>query len=317
MITENAHMMLSYLELLTRVRNEDNLIEEWGLGDWYPNGRGLATNCAVPLGFVNGVTIMDMCRKAVVMFDAVGLKLHSAFAKALGEETRIAVRKRYVDFATMTIEGCYQTGQAMAVYYDLLEEGEKKQAVDVLVDIIHKNDDHFSVGHLGARCLFHVLSTYGYADLAYKMITRLDPPSYGVIIPEGFTTLPESFLMSYEYDKQGSLNHHFFGDIKHWYLRSVVGINVNPDLDNPDEIFIKPCFIEALDFAEGSYKTPNGSIYVKWLRDGENIRLIVRKEGSVKFTTRLPNGYVFEDTILSWRRNEDEIDNAMVIKKIL
>jgi DNA repair exonuclease SbcCD ATPase subunit len=67
-----------------------------------------------------------MCKKAQVMFDAVGLKLHSAFAKTLYDETREAVRKRYVNFGTMTIEGCCQSGQALAVYYDLLDEAEKK-----------------------------------------------------------------------------------------------------------------------------------------------------------------------------------------------
>jgi len=317
MITENAHMMLRYLELISRNMDEDGLIETWGLGDWCPNNRNNAGDYANPLGFSNGIMIMDMCRKAVVMFDAVGLNLHSAFAKALGAETRAAVRKRYVDFGTMTVEGCYQSGQAMAVYYDLLEEGEKKQAVDVLVELIHKNDDHFSVGYLGARCIFHVLSAYGYADLAYKMITRLDAPSYGMIIPEGLTTLPESFLMDYKDDKTPSLNHHFFGDIKHWYLRTVLGINVNPDLDDPDEIFIKPYFIEALDFAEGSYKTPKGSIYVKWQRDGENIRLTVKKDGDTRFTVRLPNGYAFKETMLTWRKKTSVIEDETIIKAVL
>lgn len=315
MITENAHMMLSYLELMTRVRNEDKLIEDWGLSDWCPSCRA---NIPVnPLGFSNGIMVMDMCRKAAVMFDAVGLTLHSAFAKALGEETRAAVRKRFVDFGTMTIEGCYQSGQAMAVYYDLLDEGEKKQAVDVLVDLIHKNDDHFSVGYLGARCIFHVLSTYGYADLAYKMITRLDAPSYGMIIPEGLTSLPEHFSPDYySNDKSGSLNHHFFGDIKHWYLRSVLGINVNPDLDNPDEIFVNPRFIEALDFAEGSYKTPNGSIFVRWERKDERIYLTVKAEGEAKFTTRLPNGYAYEDKLLAWSK-AGNLDKRAIVKTVL
>lgn len=314
MIRENAHMMLRYLELLVRERNEDGLIEKWGLGDWCPNNRENAHDYANPLGFTNGIMMMDMCKKAVVMFEAVGLKLHAEFARTLGEETRKAVRERYVDFGSMTIEGCYQTGQAMAVYYDLLDESEKRQAVDVLVDLIHKKDDHMYVGYLGSRCLFHVLSEYGYADLAYKMITRTDAPSYGEIVAKGFTSLPEILKGDYSNDASISLNHHFFGDVKQWYLKTVLGINVNPKKNDPNEVIVAPIFIDALDFAEGSYNTPDGKLFVKWCRDGERVLLTVKTEGNVKFRIKLANGYVFENTRLSWQRNPEQLCEAVVVK---
>lgn len=314
MITENAHMMLRYLELLTRVRSEEGLIEDWGLHDWCPNSR--PNRPPVSLGFCNGVIILDMCKKAQVMFDAVGLKLHSAFAKTLYDETREAVRKRYVDFGTMTIEGCCQSGQVLAVYYDLLDEAEKKQAVDVLVDLIHKADDHFYVGYLGSRCIFHILTKYGYADLAYKMITRTDNPSYGELVKQGFTTMPELLGDDYSKDANGSLNHHFFCDIKHWFLRTILGLNVNPYYDNPDYVEIKPHFIQSLDFAEGSYCTPNGRIDVKWHRENGNIRLNVKAEGDAKFIVNLPNGYIFEDTLMSMERKPSAVDKTVIQKVI-
>ena len=314
MITENAHMMLRYLELLTRVRSEEGLIEDWGLHDWCPNNR--PNNPPVSLGFCNGVIILDMCKKAQVMFDAVGLKLHSAFAKTLYDETREAVRKRYVDFGTMTIEGCCQSGQALAVYYDLLDEAEKKLAVDVLVDLIHKADDHFYVGYLGSRCIFHVLTKYGHADLAYKMITRTDNPSYGELVGLGFTTMPEHMGYDYSNDTNGSLNHHFFCDIKHWFLRTILGLNVNPYCDNPDYVEIKPHFIEGLDFAEGSYNTPNGKINIKWQRENGNISLKVNAEGSAKFIINLPNGYIFEDTLMSMERKASAVNKTVIQKAI-
>lgn len=316
MISENAHMMMRYLELISRIRDNDGLIQSWGLGDWCPTDRASADDYVVPLGFTNGIMIMDMCSKAAVMFDAAGFPLHAQFAKTLGTEMRDAVRCRYVDFATMTVEGYYQSGQAMAVYYDLLEPSEKKQAVDVLVELIHKNNDHMSVGYLGARCIFHVLSDYGYSDLAYKMITRKEHPSYGELIDAGLTTLPEVFRKDVYYTC-GSQNHHFFGDIKHWYLRSVLGINVNPDLDNPDEILLSPKFISALDFAEGEYKTPGGSIKISWKRDGENILLSVTATGSTTVRLRLPNGYIFADSKISWNKKQEFSENMVVKKEVI
>lgn len=108
MIEENAHMMLRYFELITRSCDKHGLITDWGLGDWCAVGRG-GGDYAVPLGFTNGCMVMDMCRKASVMFRAIGLKLQAEFAEKFGEQTKNAVRNRYIDFGTMTVESCYQT----------------------------------------------------------------------------------------------------------------------------------------------------------------------------------------------------------------
>ena len=313
MITENAHMMLRYLEWLTRMQDKHGIVHE-GLGDWCAAGRG-GGDYAVPLGFTNGIMIMDMCRKASVMFRAVGLNLHAAFAEALGAQSKAATRKQYLDTATMTIEGGYQTGQAMAVYYDLLEPGEKKQAVEVLVDLIHKADDHMSVGYLGARVIFHVLSDFGYTDLAYKMITRDDNPSYGEILKEGFTTMPECFMT--DIHQCGSYNHHFFCDIKQWFLRQLGGINVNPDEDDPNMIFLKPHFASELDFVNAEYEAPGGKISVSWKRNGEQILLSVKKQGDIHFRIRLEGGYAFADTKLRYDERDNEMENRVVIQTVL
>ncbi len=295
LIRENASMMMRYLDLMVRIRDEYGLVY-FGLGDWCPASRASAHAYALPLGFTNGIMIMDMCKKASIMFDAIGLKPQSEFAKTLWADMRAAVRKMYLDESTMTVIGCYQSGQAMAIYYDLLDPAEKKMAFDVLVDLIHKMDDTFSVGYLGARVIFHVLSEYGEADLAYKLITQEKFPSYGALVKLGMTTLPEHFASSEQTAKSaaGSLNHHFFGDINQWFMRSILGINVNPFENDPNNILIRPHFIEGLDYAEGTYDAPGGKLYVKWVREGETIKLTVKPEGQVKCNIRLDNGYVFE-----------------------
>lgn len=102
MIEENAHMMLRYFELITRSCDKHGLITDWGLGDWCAVGRG-GGDYAVSLGFTSGCMVMDMCRKASVMFRAIGLKLQAEFAEKLEEQTKNAVRNRYIDFGTMTV----------------------------------------------------------------------------------------------------------------------------------------------------------------------------------------------------------------------
>lgn len=315
MITENAHMMLRYLELITRVRNDRGIVT-WGLGDWCAIVGG--SNPPVSFGYTNGIMIMDMCRKAKVMFDAVGLSLHADFAERLGREMKEAVRREYLDESTVTILGGTQSGQAMAIYYDLLTPAEKKIAFDVLLRLIERNGMNFSVGYLGARCIFHVLSDYGYTDLAYNMITKDTFPSYGLFVKYGLTTLPEHFMddktfTSNEGIRYGSLNHHFFGDIKHWFLRQICGINVNPHLDNPNEVVVHPHFAEKLSYAEGTYDAPNGRVHVKWTRAGDSIILTATAEGSVKLSVRLDDGYRFDGMNKSYA--EGSVSGVTVIKK--
>ena len=128
--------------------------------------------------------------------------------------------------------------------------------------------------------------------------------------------MPEHMGYDYSNDTNGSLNHHFFCDIKHWFLRTILGLNVNPYCDNPDYVEIKPHFIEGLDFAEGSYTTPNGKINIKWQRENGNISLKVNAEGSAKFIINLPNGYIFEDTVMSMERKASAV-NKTVIQKVI
>ena len=68
-----------------------------------------------------------------------------------------------------------------------------------LLEAIHAADDHITTGVLGARVIFRVLTERGDADLAIKLITRPDAPSYGVMIADGHTTLTEDILSRYTY----------------------------------------------------------------------------------------------------------------------
>ncbi len=291
-ISENSHAMVRYLEYISGKRNERGLIE-CGLGDWSPvNAPGGGSNAYHPaLEFTDSVMVYDMCRKAEVMFSAVGKDLNALYAKAFGDELLKKIRKYYIDFSTMTVEGYSQAGQAMALYYGIFEPCERPEASRRLVEIVHANGDAIEFGFLGARVLFHALSDCGEYDLAYKMIVGPEFPSYGYNISLGLTALPEIF--NYQLERMESLNHHFYGDINHWFLRHILGINVNPYKDNPNEIVISPEFISSLDFAEGSYEAPAGKAYVRWERDGDKIKLTVSADEGIKLSVKLKNGYCF------------------------
>lgn len=281
-IKENTTAMMRYLEYISKRRDENGIVAV-GLGDWLPvirNDGGEQSNAS--LGFTDSVMVLDMCRKGAEMFDAVDLPLHKQFAEKLGAEMLEAIRKQYINFDTYVADGGCQTTQAMAIFFGIFTEEEKPKAFKALLDIIHKDNDSFTCGFQGLRFIFHVLAEFGEADLAYKMITKKEYPSYGYWVEKGETTLLENFC---EYDEffSNSKNHHFLGDVINWFMSKLGGINVI----NSKEVVIKPNFVKAVDWCKASHKLPNGEISVCWKRTDDGIELEVSSSGEVKYTVEL------------------------------
>jgi len=290
-LKENAHAILRYLEFLTTIIREDGLIK-YGLGDWCQVNQECG-HYSSPVYFTDTIVSMDICEKSAYIFGELDMPVHKDFALSLYKRLKKSAREKLIDFNTMTAEGCCQTSQAMGIYYNLFEEDEKERAFNVLLELVQKADDHFDVGVLGARCLFHVLADFGYTDLALKMITQPTFPSYGLLIKQGATSLWEGFLKDANY-VSCSLNHHFWGDISHFFIRHLAGINYNPHRQG-NELDIYPKFTEALDFAEGFHIAPEGEIRVRWQREGSNIILDITVPKGLAGYIKLEKSYEFDD----------------------
>ena len=286
-----ASAILRYILYLNSRRDADGLIAI-GLGDWCAiNYNGSA---AAPLILTDSITSLEIFRRAAVIFKAVGDENGHRIAEKLYNGMRADIRKKLIDFNTMTAFGDCQTSQAMAIFYGVFDESEKSAAFKVLLGQIAKAENHMSVGVLGGRVIFHVLSENGRADLALKMITRPDYPSYGNWLENGATTLWERF-----YTVGGhidSLNHHFWGDISNWFISSIAGIRVNPKVDDITYFEIRPNFAAKLRNAAARHNTPNGVISVLWERTEENtVVLKIEKAEALHGKISLPEGCVFTD----------------------
>lgn len=265
MITELAPSFMSYLRYL-RTRCDENGLLHIGLGDWCHVG---GIKHKAPLVVTDTVTSMDIASKIAIMLDAVNMSAEADYARAEAAKYRAAIRGELVDLNTMLVMGNCQTCQAMALYYGVFDEKERSAAFEGLLEMIHGQDDHIDVGVLGGRVIFHVLSQFGYSELAYKMITREDFPSYGNWLKRGATTLWENFFT----DKVDSMNHHFWGDISAWFIKCIAGIVLNPDKHNVNALKIAPSFVSAINDVSAYHITPLGKATVAWRRDGEDIIL--------------------------------------------
>ncbi len=267
-IRENADAVVRYLRFLWGMRTERGLIE-YGLGDWCPAG-GEVDKPKASVAFTSSVTAMQLCRKAAAMLAAVGMAEESAEIAAAADAFRAAIRRELTDPGTGVTRDRCQTAQAMALCYGVFDASEEKNAFRVLLDLIGENGGSFDCGILGMRVLFRVLSRFGQTDLALRMITKPDFPSYGYWLAHGATTFWE--LFSPIGCEQSSCNHHFFGDILAWFVRDLAGIRLEYD-GGAAVLRIGPRFPASLSYAEAAVKLTADadapSVRCRWRREGD------------------------------------------------
>ena len=235
-----------------------------------------------------------MCVRGEKMFNAIGLTHHAAYAKALGEEFKAAIRKHLINLNTMTVRCSTITAQAMFMYYGIYEPAERERAYAVLKKLLIIKDKTWEFGMVGLRTVFHLLTEFGDADRAYELICRRTYPSYGYLLETGDTTVVEKLTSPGV--SPGSHNHHFLGDYKHWFMRTILDINVNPTESNPNTMVISPYFIKKLDHAEGWHKLPAGRVDIAWKRTAaDEVELTLKCEKGVKAYLSLLPEYVITD----------------------
>ena len=288
-LEENAEAIGRYLRYAAGKRNKKGLLA-YGLGDWCPIGGEVKAT----LEFTDTVTLLACAKMAAFIFDVLGLADEKAYALGEAAAYRAAVREHLINKETCVADTGCQTSQAMALYYGVFDEAEEEKATAYLLRIIHENGDFLDTGIIGARSIFHVLTAAGESELAWKMITRKEFPSYGALVGFGETTIPESFELPGEGNY--SHNHHMYCDIKNWFISAVAGLRYNPDLTDHSHVLIKPVFIKSLSFAEAHYDSPAGRIFVRWERKDGGVDLRVSTAEGIAADVVLPNGARFTHT---------------------
>lgn len=284
-LTKNADAIEKYLSYMQSKRNEKGLLE-FGLPDWCECGRLAEGMTDTPLEVSDTLVAIDICQKSASIFHILGDKEREENALALAAQLKADFRKVWVDEQAF-VKCRTQTAQSKALDVGIFDEDEKALAVKNLVALVEKWGNRFQVGVLGARVLFRALADNGYADLALEIMTKDGFPSYKYWLDQGATSLWESFNEVFDnsvFRKDGgrvmSLNHHFWGDISAWFYRYILGICVNPTLQNANEFEIDPMLLSDVDGAEGSYVRNGSGVIVKRCKENGQTRVIVRTVGN-------------------------------------
>lgn len=258
----------------------------WGRGDWVPvttrSNKTLVCSCFL---------YKDLCilSRAARMF---GFQEDEIKYSAVAEEVRNAINAKYLDTASGIYAEGMQTDQSLPLVFGLVPDETKSKVVDALVKRVEADNYHVNAGVHGAKAVLNALSENGRGDIAYRIASAVDYPSWGWWIANGHTTLVENWRL--DASRDNSDNHIMFGDIAAWFHRSLGGINPDPEQPGFRHIILRPVFPKDLDRFECSHSSPYGEIISKWERKGRKVKYTAVIPCGCTATLTRPDGSTVE-----------------------
>lgn len=242
--------------------------------------------------FANSVDIVVQTAKLLGKSDDV------AKYSELLKNVKDAFVKEYVTPNGRLVSGT-QTAFVLSLNFDMLPEAMRAPTAARLVENIKSYDNHLTTGFLGTPYLCHVLSRFGYNDVAYTLLLQESYPSWLYPVKMGATTIWERWDGikpdgTFQTPGMNSFNHYAYGAIGDWMYRVVAGIDTKMSGAGYKEIVIKPTLDPRLTQATAEYDTYYGKIKSSWKVTGGKVQLDVEIPANTKATVVVPGGETVE-----------------------
>lgn len=160
-----------------------------------------------------------------------------------------------------------QTECVLAAHFRLAED--LQAAADRLAELVKKAGVSLQTGFVGTPYLLHVLSDYGYTDLAYALLLRTEYPSWLYPVTKGATTIWEHWDGIMENGDfwsadMNSFNHYAYGAVTDWVYTVAAGIQTVEDAPGYEKIKIVPHPCKRLDWLQAELNTRHGLVSSLW-----------------------------------------------------
>lgn len=167
-----------------------------------------------------------------------------------------------------------QTAYALAVRFDLCEDGEK--CAKILAELVEENGRLLTTGFVGTPQLLHALSQTGRNDLAYDLLLAERFPSWLFSVNLGATTMWEHWDGikedgSFWGANMNSFNHYAYGAVYDWIFGVAAGIKPCEDGAGYTHITLAPVPDRRLGFLRAGINSRAGRIESHWYYKGDEI----------------------------------------------
>jgi alpha-L-rhamnosidase len=189
---------------------------------------------------------------------------------SLADKVRDAINNTYLNKDSLYYANNTVTANALALSFGVLP---KQTTSDVFKNLslrmIRDYRGHTSTGLVGGQWILRTLTDHGRIDLAYKLATNRDYPSWGYMVEQGGSTIWELWNGATADPLMNSHNHvMLLGDLVVWYYEDLAGIKSDPARSGFKHIIMKPCPVGNLRFVKASYESIYGPIRSEWRLQG-------------------------------------------------
>ncbi len=255
-------------------KNRGNDYNDWLNGDTlvlegYPRGISAIPNEIFATAFFAHST--EIVAK---MAGVLERKEEAAEYGKLFDDIKAAFNQAYV-LPDGRIQGDTQSGYALALHFNLLEEALRPKATEHLVEGIRKFMDHPSTGIQTTHRMMLELSRNGRHDEAGRLINLRTVPSWGYMVEMGATTIWErwdGYVKGRGFQDPGMncFNHWAFGSVGEWVWRELAGINPDEEQPGYKHFVIRPRPGAGLEWVKARYDSIHGVIGSEWkMADGQ------------------------------------------------
>lgn len=246
--------MARYLDFLER--NTEGYISRYGLGDWCPPFE--AEECPAEV-LLTGY----FYRMAGQMAQFAGLldrEEDQTRYQALAQRVRNAFEREFLGKVPDS-----QTYLSALLYFGLAPDPE--ETTRRLAALVDAAQGHLLCGIFGAKFILNALTENGRFDVAYRIASGRDYPSWGYMAEAGEGTLWETWR------GRSSRNHHMFSEIGAWYFKALAGFNIDEEAPGFRHVRLTPHIPEDISRFNAWHDTPLGRLALSWDEDWLRVTL--------------------------------------------
>jgi hypothetical protein len=283
---DSMHRYVDYLSSQAK----DGIITS-NLGDWYDYGHGKGdgpsqwTPNEVSATAIWALGAQTVSRTAEV----IGRSTDAVRYQALYEQIKQDFQRHFYDSATKTIRnnGSCQAAHSVALCVGLVPDADRPAVLQAIVDDLERRQWQQTVGEVMQVFFVRALADGNRNDILHRVYARTNRGSYGFMVNQGLTTLPESW--DARPGTGNSMNHFMLGHLMEWQFAYVAGIRQQPGNIGWHRVLIAPN-PGPLDSASASFESPSGKFAVRWQQRGGEFTLMATVPGGVEAVAVLPNG---------------------------
>lgn len=266
--------MVKWVNYLERTAQEGVHLRFHRDGQFIVFGDWLAVDCYTPQEVLMTAFFAHSTRLTAEAAEALGHTADATRLRTLHGKIRAAFIRAFVqpDGRVIGLRSpqATQTGQVLALHFNLLPDDLRAAATERLVELIAERDWHLSTGFVGLPYLLPVLSANGREDIAWRLLLTTTYPSWGYPITQGATTIWERWngwkLGEGPADPgMNSYSHYSYGACGEWFFSDIAGI----ELLSPGfrRFRVRPRVNGPLTHATASHTCLHGLIRSAWKKE--------------------------------------------------